>query len=43
MSLPDSQEDPGLDLLGDLVPSNGLQLPLLQAKIWEGGTLVGQI
>ena len=40
VSLPDCREDPSLDLLGDLVSNNGLELRLLQAEIWEDGTLV---
>ena len=43
MGLPDSREDPVLDLLGDLVPHNGLKLWLLQAEIWEDGTIVCRI
>ena len=41
VSLPDSLEDPILDLLGDVVSHNRLELRLLQAEIWEDGTLVG--
>ena len=39
MSLPDSLEDPGLDLLGNLVPHDGLELWLLQTDVWEEETL----
>ena len=40
VELPDSRQDPGLDLLGDLVPHNGLELRLLQTEIREDETLV---
>ena len=40
MSLPASPEDPILDLLGDLVSHNGLELWLLQADVWEEETLM---
>ena len=40
MGLPDSLEDPGLDLLGNLVPHDGLELWLLQADVQEEETLM---
>ena len=40
VGLPDSREDPILDLLGDLVSHDGLELWLLQADVREEGTLV---
>ena len=40
MELPDSLEDLGLNLLGNLVPHDGLELWLLQADVWEEETLV---
>ena len=40
MCLPDSREDPLLDLQGNLFPHNGLKLRLLQAEIREDGTLI---
>ena len=40
MCLPDSQEDLGLNLLGDLVSHDGLELWLLQADVREEETLV---
>ena len=43
MNLPDCHEDPCLDLLGDLISYNGLELRLLQAEIREEGTLVDWI
>ena len=43
MGLPESCEDLVLDLLGDLVPHNGLELWLLQAEIWEDETRVIRI
>ena len=43
MSLPDSREDLGLNLWGDLVSHDGLELWLLQADIWEERTLIGWV
>ena len=40
MCLPDSQEDLGLNLLGDLVSHDGLELWLLQADVRKKETLV---
>ena len=40
MSLPDSREDLGLNLWGDLVSHDGLELWLLQADVREEQTLV---
>ena len=40
MCLPDSLEDLGLNLLGDLVSHDGLELWLLQADVWEKEALV---
>ena len=40
MSLPESREDFGLNLWGDLVSHDGLELWLLQADVWEEETLV---
>ena len=40
MRLPDSLEDLGLNLLGDLVLHDRLELWLLQADVWEEETLV---
>ena len=40
MSLPDSREDLSLNLLGNLVPHDGLELWLLQADVREKKTLV---
>ena len=41
--LPDSLEAPIFDLLGSLVPHDGLELWLLQADIQEEGTLVSWV
>ena len=43
VSLPDYREDPSLDLLGDLVSHNGLELWLLQAEIRKDGTLICRV
>ena len=40
MTLPDSREDLGLNLWGDLVPHDELELWLLQADVREKKTLV---
>ena len=40
MCLPDSLEDLGLNLLGDLVSHNGLELWLLQADVREEETQI---
>ena len=40
MSLPDSQDDLSLNLWGDLVFHDGLELWLLQADVWEEETLI---
>ena len=43
VNLPDCHEDPSLDLLGDLVSHDGLELRLLQAEIRKDGTLICRV